>query len=83
VTTGADDRHMTDGSSPTGVLVLRVWTEDGDSNLKARITTTINIEAPEMHCRAVAGAGPIIAAINSFLEDYSRYRAAGDSVTPW
>jgi len=55
----------------TGVLVLRVWLEDGEQDgLRARITETLDISTPDEIERAAAGEGEILRAVGVWLRSF-------------
>jgi hypothetical protein len=61
----------------TGVLVLRVWLEDGEQDgLRARITETLDISAPDEIERAAAGEDEILRAVRVWLRSFLDATAA-------
>ena len=68
-----------DGSSePTGVLVIRVWAEP--SGLRARITSSLDIERGLEVVTLVASAEEVQARVGDWLR---RFAAATGSATRW
>jgi hypothetical protein len=51
-----------------GVLVLRLWVEEGDT-LRSRITSTLDIAAPEKRVRTAASADEIVRVVRAFLDE--------------
>jgi hypothetical protein len=62
----------------TGVLVIRAWLEAGveENALRARITRTLDVAAPETIESAAASAEEILAAVQEWLRSFT-----GSSVT--
>jgi hypothetical protein len=62
----------------TAVLVIRAWLEAGveENALRARITRTLDVAAPDRIETAAASEGEILAAVQAWLRDF-----AGSSVT--
>lgn len=59
-------------SNRTGLLVVRVWIEDGSDSegLRARITQTVDLLAGEEHVFAEATPEGVYAAVRAWLESY-------------
>ena len=62
----------------TAVLVIRAWLEEGveENALRARITRTLDVSAPETVETAAASEAEIVAAVQAWLRSF-----AGSSVT--
>jgi hypothetical protein len=60
----ADDEHAS-------VLVIRVWRESGaePGDLRARLTQTLDVDAPGWEESAAAGEAGILAAVRSWLSE--------------
>ena len=55
----------------TGVLVLRVWLEDGEHDaLRARITETLDISTPAEIEKAAVGEDEILRAVRVWLRSF-------------
>ena len=70
VTPCADDGHV---QNRTGLLVVRVWTEGGDSvgdGLRARITQTADLFGGVQIVTAAGTTDDIYAAVREWLEAY-------------
>ena len=53
------------------MLVLRVWLEDGEQDaLRARITETLDISAPDEIERAATGEDEILRAVGVWLRSF-------------
>jgi len=63
---------------PTGVLVIRVWLEEGleQDSLRARITQTLDISSANTTETAAASEREIVAVVESWLREF-----VGPSVT--
>ena len=61
-----------DMERPTGVMVIRVWLEDGvaDAALRARLTQTLDVANPQEHETAAASEQEILATVESWLRDF-------------
>jgi hypothetical protein len=56
----------------SAVLVIRAWREDGAATpLRARITQTVNADAPDRKETAVGGEAEILAVVRAWLEDFA------------
>ena len=65
------DWHVTPLTQRTGVLVLRVWLEDGEQDgLRARITETLDISTPDEIERAAVGEDAILRAVGVWLRSF-------------
>lgn len=54
----------------TGVLVLRIWVEQGDGGLRARITTSDDVESPEHTSVVAATLDEILRVVREFVERF-------------
>jgi hypothetical protein len=54
-----------------GILVLRVWAEDGDDRLRARITDSSDVFSGQQQAVAAAGSDEICAAVRSWLAHFA------------
>jgi hypothetical protein len=55
----------------TGVLVLRIWTEDGGSGLRARISSTTGVDSVPPSTAVAGSLEDIRAAVIAFLEAFA------------
>ena len=56
----------------SAVLVIRAWREGGAATpLRARITQTANVYAPDRKETAVGGEAEILAVVRAWLEDFT------------
>jgi len=55
----------------SAVLVIRAWREGGRAEaLRARITQTVNAQAPDRKETAAGGEAEILAVVRAWLEDF-------------
>lgn len=54
-----------------GVMVIRVWIEQSDRSLRARLTHTLNLANPHQTSQAVAGREDIIASVQAWIEAFA------------
>ena len=55
-----------------GVLVLRLWIEQTDHGLRARITEVIDLSEPESVSRVTADPAEIVRIVSAFVERFRR-----------
>jgi hypothetical protein len=55
----------------TGVLVLRIWIEDGDGVVKARITSTTGLDSTPPSTAVAGSLDDIRALVAAFLEAFA------------
>lgn len=56
-----------------GVLVIRVWEEEGEPGLRARLTQSVDLEAPDSQVtveKTAATQGDILDAVRLWLDDF-------------
>jgi len=68
----------------TGVLLLRVWVDDADRRVRARITHVLDISSAEEHVVTAGSVEEIEQAVRAWLKDFSppgdnQFFATGDS----
>ena len=61
---------MTSEAERTGVLVVRAWTETADRSVRARITSTLDVEGGAQNSQAAASAEEILTAVRKWIEDF-------------
>jgi len=55
----------------TGVLIVRVWTESDESRgLRARITRSVDILAPDETVSTASSVDEVLASVRSWLEEF-------------
>jgi hypothetical protein len=59
----------TTASERTGVIVVRVWTEDAEPP-RARITGSSSLPSEERTIAVAAGVEEIVAAVRNWLEEF-------------
>ena len=65
-------RSTTDVETPTGVLVIRVWLENGvePAALRARIKETLDVSEPVTTETVVKSPADVVAAVERWLRDF-------------
>lgn len=61
---------MAAAGTPAGVIVVRVWHQDG--GLVARVLTKADVEHPVEEAVYCSSADEVCAAVRAFLEDFER-----------
>lgn len=61
---------MTSEVERTGVLVVRAWTETADRSVRARITSTLDLDGGTETSQAAASAEEILTAVRTWIEDF-------------
>jgi hypothetical protein len=61
---------MTSDADRTGVLVLRIWTESANRSLRARITSTLDVDGGAQESQAAASAEQILTAVRAWIEAF-------------
>lgn len=60
-----------DSEPRTGVLVIRAWTEhDGADGLRVRITSTLDVTAPETAVSVAARPEDVLAIVGRWIEEF-------------
>jgi hypothetical protein len=63
-------------SERTGVLVLRLWTED-ERGLKARISSTLDVDSAPARTNVATSVDDIRATVAEFLTDFANRSCRG------
>ena len=61
---------MTSEPERTGVLVVRVWTDGANRSLRARITSTLDVDGDAEVRQAAASAEQILTAVKEWIEAF-------------
>jgi hypothetical protein len=73
VTSPADDDEVARHADATGVLIIRVWHEDGgrpDGAFRARLVGSLDIEAESSDVAVAANIDDVLAHTRSWLEQF-------------
>jgi hypothetical protein len=54
----------------TGVLILRVWLEDSNGSLRARITEASDLDVGEPSTHVAANTNEIVAIVGAWVEQF-------------
>ena len=66
-----DDGVASSPPERTGVLVLRIWTEDGGGDLRARISSTTELESTPPSTAVAGSLDDVRAMVAAFLEAFA------------
>ena len=66
----------------TGVLVVRVWIENGQALLRARITGRLDVGRDDEMTTVVAGAQAAAAAVGRWLDEFERGTSLASTDSP-
>ena len=61
---------MTSDAERTGVLVVRVWIESPNESLRARITSTLDVNGDAQESHAAASTEQILTAVREWIEAF-------------
>jgi hypothetical protein len=62
-----------------GVMIIRVWTEDSDRALRARLTRTLDLSTSDERSEAMAGSEAVLSAVGRFIQEFLRAGADADA----
>jgi len=65
-----------------GVMVIRIWTEGPETELRARLTCTLDVSAGRDSSEAVAGGEQVLRAVRRFLEEFAAGECEDDATSP-
>jgi broad specificity phosphatase PhoE len=53
-----------------GVMVIRLWSEESDTDVRARLTRTLDIVEAQEETNAVVGTDAVLTAVRQFVEAF-------------
>jgi hypothetical protein len=77
--------RMEESAPPTGVLVLRVWSEPSETDpadLRSRLRATLDVTSDTSEEWAVAGRDDVVGAIESWIDRFVARVSRDGTATP-